>query len=1133
MKSLEKKSKKVFIIISMMFIVGIILSCKMSTPVPETYTITFNINDGTSNPSTKTQTVQGTNTITLTTINMLGFERMGYDFNSWNTSKDGDGTNYSDGANITVSQNITLYAKWSPKSGIKYTVKHYQQNIENDNYTLVEADTQILTGITDQMTEAIAKSYTGFTAESFSQKKICADGSTVISIYYNRITILLTFYDSEKVINVITGKYGAVVPYQTVPIKQNSIKSSWDKDVQKVFERNEIYIACYTFADESHYTVKHYQQNIEDDNYTLVEADTQILVGKTNEVTNAVPNSYTNFTVQPITQKIISGDESTVVEVYYDRNLITLTFMLNGGEWKGAPLYKADKVYKGKYGAKVYFYAEAIKSGYEMHWSETIQDVYSFDCTYYAIYEPIMVNYTVNYYQQNINNSKYTLYETELKTGLTDTLINSITKEYEGFEGPSFEPETVAGDGSTVIDVYYDRRYFTLTFDANGGHFGLSSPITEKTISVKYGKEVSEYYPKEVYRSGYKFQGFSPSSEFVTKDEKFLAQWLGMSGEIGFYANYDFNPSYESSDKMLKYIVLKHGEINTVPKDLFTRSGYVLIGWSTDKQSEDIICGNGGSFFFDDERNFYAVWRKSIVVQAKEAAKRIREISDTEKYLIQITGTLTPSLKNDITNAIESCPTTVDLDLSECEIVDWQLGDSIDAEKAARVIETISETGTYTVKITGNLTSKLLSNIIESIRHIPGKIILDLSETEGLEVLSGFFGIETLVGIKIPSSVISITKSAWGGAFAGCSSLEFIEIPSSVTSLGEKTFQSCTALKDIKIPSSVTIIPSRLFDGCKSLTTIDIPNSVTEIGDSAFSGTGLTEIKLSDKIIKIGKEAFSSCKQLVSASLPNNITEIPEGLFSQCSVLEEINISSTVNKIGASAFAGTNISSFTIPNGISEIANYAFRECTSLKFINIPDSVTKIGYNAFTGCSALSTILIPDGVTNIEGSLFEGCSSLISVNIPNGVKSIGSKAFYSCTSLKTINISDSVTSIGSSAFAYSGLENINLPQELITIGDNAFEACEKIKSVIIPSSVQKIGKYAFDKCSSISTITFENIEEWYIHEYLLDRNKNENVLVERRINPETPWNNASELTNAFDNPNKNYYRWGNVTLEKR
>ena len=67
-----------------------------------------------------------------------------------------------------------------------YKVEHYQQNANDDGYTLVEADSENKNGKTGENTSVQAKTYEGFTAKTVEQVKITADGKAVVKIYYDR-----------------------------------------------------------------------------------------------------------------------------------------------------------------------------------------------------------------------------------------------------------------------------------------------------------------------------------------------------------------------------------------------------------------------------------------------------------------------------------------------------------------------------------------------------------------------------------------------------------------------------------------------------------------------------------------------------------------------------------------------------------------------------------------------------------------------------------------------------------------------------------------------------------------------------------------------------------------------------------
>ena len=127
--------------------------------------------------------------------------------------------------------NIFIKAEKSKKNEISYAVKHFQQNITDDDYTEVIGDSQNLKGLKGSDTEAVAKTYTGFTAKPVTQEKIAADGSTVVNIYYDRNLYTVSFEtNGGSDINSATVRYGATVAKPNNPTKEKYSFYNWYKD---------------------------------------------------------------------------------------------------------------------------------------------------------------------------------------------------------------------------------------------------------------------------------------------------------------------------------------------------------------------------------------------------------------------------------------------------------------------------------------------------------------------------------------------------------------------------------------------------------------------------------------------------------------------------------------------------------------------------------------------------------------------------------------------------------------------------------------------------------------------------------------------------------------------------------------
>ena len=145
-------------------------------------------------------------------------------------------------------------------------------------------------------------------------------------------------------------------------------------------------------------------------------------------------------------------------------------------------------------------------------------------------------------------------------------------------------------------------------------------------------------------------------------------------------------------------------------------------------------------------------------------------------------------------------------------------------------------------------------------------------------------GCTGLSSVTIPTSDTSISERT----FMGCAGLSSVIIPNSVTSIGRAAFYGCTGLLSVTIPNSVTSIGVGVFEGCTRLTSVTIPNSVTSIGGSAFSCTGLSSVTIPNSVTSIDGAAFKGCTRLTSVTIGNSVTSIGEDTFSECTNLKKV-----------------------------------------------------------------------------------------------------------------------------------------------------------------------------------------------------------------------------------------------------
>ena len=481
-------------------------------------------------------------------------------------------------------------------------------------------------------------------------------------------------------------------------------------------------------------------------------------------------------------------------------------------------------------------------------------------------------------------------------------------------------------------------------------------------------------------------------------------------------------------------------------------------------------------------------------------------------------------------------------------------------------------------------------NTIEPMAFSGCKELKELNLPEGLENIGyGFIANTGVISLTVPSTVIGGDNNYGREGIMEGSVLETLifadgikTIPGYFCYKGDYGSDNYT-LQHIEIPESVTEIGEKAFDGCAALEEIEIGKEISRVGNSAFQEcTGLKKVSFqkNDKMVitnagkklypvTIGKQAFTNCAALTEVNLSVNINTIEPMAFSGCKELKELNLPEGLENIGYGFIANTGVISLTVPStviggdnnygregimegsvletlifadGIKTIPGYFCykgdygSDNYTLQHIEIPESVTEIGEKAFDGCAALEEIEIGKEISRVGNSAFQECTGLKKVSFQKNDKmvitnagkklypvTIGRQAFAGCTALTEVNLSVNVNTIEPMAFSWcKELKELNLPEGLESIGYD-FIAGTEITSLIVPSTVtgcdSNYGRYGImDGASYLEKIEFADTMK-AIPDYFFKYYNNENNPL-KVIIPES-------VTSIGDNT---FYNCKNITI---
>ena len=411
-------------------------------------------------------------------------EKTGYDFDGWYEAKKDIGTASHKLNALSIAKKWELYGRYTAKTDVSYTVKYLR---EGDNKVLapekVVTDQTFDTEVTEQAADVV-----GYTPD--------APSKTMILDEYNK---------------VLTFSYSA---------------NTYD------------------------YTVRHIKQ-LPDGSYDEANAEVETLSGKFEALAAVTAKDYGSHypTNDAGTKQNIKIEKNLTIDVKYDLDNHTLTFETNGGSAidpvtvrHGNAVARPADPTKDKYTFIGWYVDPEFSAEYDF------ATVLEADKTIYAKFEltstpigDIYVRYDVLHIKQ-LPDGSYDLANAEVEhlSAKKDTTVTAVVKDYRAthhinvnstlskLTDTAIQPYPGA-DGKpvyTILSVYYDLDFHTLTFDTMGG--SRIDPVT-----VRHGNAVAK--PKDPVNGGYIFDGWYTDKTYrtpynfatvLTQDTTIYAKWF-------------------------------------------------------------------------------------------------------------------------------------------------------------------------------------------------------------------------------------------------------------------------------------------------------------------------------------------------------------------------------------------------------------------------------------------------------------------------------------------------------------------------------------------------------------------------------------------------------------------------------
>lgn len=230
--------------------------------------------------------------------------------------------------------------------------------------------------------------------------------------------------------------------------------------------------------------------------------------------------------------------------------------------------------------------------------------------------------YTVIHWQEKADESGWSLHETETKTGGTDAQTAAASKSYPGFTAQTITQQTINGDGSTIVNVYYKRnvydvKFFTIKYEGGllSGKYVKDKEIDSIRITAKYGANISKKWPGGLWATSPGGSTFQAS-----------IGTMPLGGDEFFKTSQGSAEAYYYLESLAGDYVLHHTDTGGASSSTVTNEDrYPITGFTcnTAKSAKNGAWYNGAKFYYD--RNSYQIVFMNHGSKEKELVKKYEQ----------------------------------------------------------------------------------------------------------------------------------------------------------------------------------------------------------------------------------------------------------------------------------------------------------------------------------------------------------------------------------------------------------------------------------------------------------------------------------------------------------------------------